>query len=313
MKNYVIGMSAILLIVTLGSCQKENSGDDGGGASAVNDSTYLSRFVILDTTYSSGLDTGTVFKFSYDSKKRLSEIFRASYVAGTHNIDYQSWETRVYNGNETVPYKIIKKTDDPLLGDVDTDTLFLFYNSSMIVQRDSSVGYTNGDIDTRIATEYRSSGANRMTQVSNIYIGTDPVPVRTLSTDINNLLSGGNLVSYSDSFYVLNPAADFKQTVAGDFSYDTKANPFSKFNIPYPLYSSKNSYKNDLSEECFTNPSRNNLVSFMYTTRTVVGTSNTVSNTMRYEYTNAGLPSVIRYAASSDRATRKDKLFYVKL
>lgn len=301
-----------MLITVFSSCQKEVS-DDGGGTSASNDSTYLSKYVILDTTYAPGLDTNSVFTFSYDNKKRLSGIYRISYLPGSHNIEYQSWEARLYNGDDAVPYKIAHKLEDPVFAEVDTDTLFLYYNGTGVVQRDSSVYYTNGLLDTRSARVYNSTGDGKGTVEAKVYIDLNTIPVSSSIHRIINNTASGNITASSDSVYALNPAPDFKQFRQTDFVYDTKGNPFSKFMIPYPVYNPLNGHINDLYGECFANPSRNNILSFATTTKTVINTTNTVSNTMRYEYTNAGLPAVIRYAAVSDRAARKDRLFYTKL
>lgn len=312
MKNYLTGCVALLLITVFSSCQKEVS-DDGGGTSASNDSTYLSKYVILDTTYAPGLDTSSVFTFSYDNKKRLSGIYRISYLPGSHNIEYQSWEARFYGGDDAVPYKIAHKLEDPGFAEVETDTLFLYYNGTGVVQRDTSVFYANGLLDTRIARVYNSTGAGKGTVETKVYIDLNTIPVSSSIHRIINNTASGNFNSARDSFFVLRPAPEFAQLNQSDFLYDSKTNPFLQFMIPYPVHSSSNSYRHDLYGECFTNPSRNNLLNFSTTISTSIGTTLTVSNTMRYEYTNAGLPAVIRYSGASDRAARKDRLFYTKL
>ena len=91
----------VLLGLFFSSCQKEVDGSLPDNVQ--NDSTYLDRLIMIDTTIAAPADTFMMIKYIYDSRKRVSKHI---YLAKNGN----SWDTAstnefYYLGNDTLPYK----------------------------------------------------------------------------------------------------------------------------------------------------------------------------------------------------------------
>jgi hypothetical protein len=76
----VIGLSFVMI-----SCQTEVDDDLPTPPTTLpgtGDSIYLSEWIILDTTYTSGVDTSDKYWMFYDASKRLSKFVYENYTLG---------------------------------------------------------------------------------------------------------------------------------------------------------------------------------------------------------------------------------------
>src|SRR5688572_18026588 len=97
---------AFCFVVLTHSCRR--STDDQG---PVKDSTYLAMTYTLDTTYPSGKDTITKEVFTYDAQKRIIQVHMFQYLRGIRGSDGYKITFYSYNGNETLPYRLIEAVD----------------------------------------------------------------------------------------------------------------------------------------------------------------------------------------------------------
>src|SRR5205814_103494 len=103
-------LMAVIAIVYLSSCQKEvDPGALNAPHSPTSDSTVLSRYAELDTTYAAGLDTSYIYMYSYDAQKRLVSV--KTYIGdnttpGPPRSD-SIMTTYYYNGTSITPFKIL--------------------------------------------------------------------------------------------------------------------------------------------------------------------------------------------------------------
>ena len=146
------------MAIVIVSCQKESSteppsnGPNGNNNPPANDSTLLWKYVELDTSLPSSLDTSYKIIFSYDDKKRLNQYYSTDCV-DDENVEF------FYSGNDTLPYKAAGVWTS--YGKVYHDTTFLLYLNGLVFP-DSIVDYdhaTNQFIQaqTRTLTEANSN------------------------------------------------------------------------------------------------------------------------------------------------------------
>jgi hypothetical protein len=279
----MLGLSVMII-----SCQTGVTGDlpapptpPGSGAS---DSTYLSEWIILDTTYPSGVDTSDKYWLFYDANKRLSKFVYEDYKLGLPAATrlYQHSEcTFTYTGADTVPSRTIdiySFTDDPTRSII-KDTTYYFYKNGM-VSKDSLLVPNRGN-------DYLS---NEFT-----YLGGDRYHVRSVSYGNNQFYSddsGYSHVNWQNDLLLSSQDSTKRDgfpwfaSPVRQITYDNKPNPFKRLLLPYPAPLTYSPYDNWLHDWYFL-PTRNNITSYSVTGFPPI--------TYAYEYRANGLPSVCRF------------------
>lgn len=301
MKTFLSGMIVLVMVVGFSSCQREVDGrlDDV----VVDDNIYIDKFIELDTTYPSGLDTSYKYSFIYDGQKRLKQIAEIGFDDGTHNIQYIGNEYRYYNGSDTVPYKTTYDLDYTT-GESYRDTSFLFYDGNNVIYKDSNVRYESGAPASMWLHTYSAGETNRFLIKRTSF---DFITGLFTADSINSIRSiiANNIVSTSDSFY--NQLGGLQYVVKYTFNYDNKLNPYNKIALHYPVYGfliNMSNYQN------FPNfGSKNNPTTFTLMTWLAGSVSNDVGEA-RYEYDNNGYPKIIRYNSGSSANPQKDYIYY---
>lgn len=237
----------------------------------LNDSTYISRVIALDTTKPSGSDTLGIFRYSYDHRKRLILIVEKDMYGGIVRPDanYNFY----YNGNDTLPARY-----DFTNGSAHSSSFFSY--SGAFVIKDSTTGYDG-------ANNYK-----QVTQISPLRPGwylmksmrehdlNPGVFELTDSIIFSRIYSAGNFVSKVDSVW---NAAVFSYTESSQTQYDQNKNPYWRFQLYYNGY-----YETVVPTLSF--PTLNNIIS-----EAVVNSSNgNILLGASYEYTSEGYPRVIR-------------------
>lgn len=227
MKVIIGFFSAIILIICFSSCQKEI--DWGLNIPTQNDSSYLDKVIVIDTTLPSGTDTIGKYLFIYDNMKRLTNM-TLSYGTGYSDSAIQDL---FYTGNETLPFKHVYR--DVYSGLNIVDTIYYYYSSG-VVARDS-VNRWNLGLGANLGAkvfEFTIAGstANIRDKDYNFVSGNYVLAADNLSV-VNISGSGGNLISQS----LVSGSSAYESVQA---SYDNKFNPLSKvFKVKYPIFESR--------------------------------------------------------------------------
>jgi hypothetical protein len=292
MKTFLSGYIMMVLIVVFSSCQKEVEG------TIINENltdSIISRITILDTAFSSGVDTAQTIDFTYDVSKRLSKFKSIYYnlgVSGTGRFDTEEEYVYEYTGAGQFPGKLLAKYTDFAGSSADYDTSFLTYTDGYI-SRDSftsSIGF----YQYRVAA-YNKLSSNRY----KVYHKTDNgAGGQIIDTSYVNLSwQNGNLVKEIDSLWL--PGGTWS-VASMTVTYDSKPNPFKSFSLPIPAPLYQHNPGNIAIPE-FSVQSENNMTS-QTNARGVVELS------LSYQYGSTGLPKIVR-----DGSTRKYFYFYKKL
>ncbi len=225
------------------SCQKEITSEIKT-ENPQSDSTTLAMYVDLDTTKVSGFDTVEVQKYSYDNLKRLSKSY---YIVYDNGIPDGLYLTELfYNGNDTLPFKIVGTFyDSPSGNPDDPDIGYYFYNDGKLTS--DSVSYGN---DPSVYYVHSYTYNNNVITSTYIYASTPP----TISVDKHyQTKANGNTTSQFDSSFV-NGAYYGTSEVLFSATYDTKNNPFYKLvsssfeRIPSFIYALE-TYSEDMTSE----------------------------------------------------------------
>lgn len=281
-------------VVVVSSCQKEI--DWGLNTPTQNDSTTLSRIIILDTTLVSGQDTFFIVNFIYDGQKRkVGEDFTE--IDNTISTRYTSYLRYTYNNNDTLPYRVSEKYN------YSTDSIvsFLTYSGNFIV-KDSANRFVAGVVNDIYAKYFSSLGGNRFLLR---HINIDPILVSSTlvdSTIYTRTVNNSNLISGLDSsWYSFSPSV-LNRVNSTLFSYDNKSSPFTKLTIWYL------GYFDNYDDLIPTDGGWNNVLTARYDV--LYPTSFTESDNYSYTYNNAGYPVIARSAGTDGN---KAFYFYTRL
>ena len=263
-------------IVGFTSCQKEI---DGGLTNNPQSDSVISKIIILDTTFSSGLDTFHVGNFIYDANGRLSKALGTAYnsgVSGPGRIFSDEVITYHYTGNQTLPFKIVNNYTEYSPASVTDDTSYLTYTNGYISTDSftSSIGYYR----TNVFNKLSNSRYRMYTRIDN-GIGGQSIDTSYINVDIQN----GNLMKETDSVWL--PGGTWV-VLSMTMTYDTKINPGKPFSLPYPAPYYQY-IPGNVSIHAFSLQDENNV------TKQTDQFGN-VQLSLTYEYNNAGLPKIAR-------------------
>lgn len=222
-------------VISLISCQKDYIPDgvtiDSLPPASGNDSTYLSRFHLVDTdpTYYDSFST----ILDYDANKRVTNYVDSQY-SGTQssnamltNIDKSTF---TYSGNATQPSQMVNIYADVPQTGLDTTTTYYYYNSAGDKVKDSTieVQHSSGSYTLiRVVNTYTRSGTKiyglqNSTESDGISITNSSIEKDTATLDANgNVLSNRKLVTSTIGNYTINST----------LTYDNKINPFARLGI----------------------------------------------------------------------------------
>jgi len=242
MKILLSLLCACFFAIFFSSCQREINFDLPANPNPPTsaDSTLLARFIDLDTTLPSGLDTIEQIFYSYDSQKRVKRCFSTDYT-DTETIDY------FYSGTDSLPFKTVSVWTN--YGDIYRDTIFWSYMNG-VVSKDSTIEYDITTSNQFFSTEtviYTPGGNNILLQ-SRIYHAPGPLaPVfDQWSGTIVQTRQNGDITMQDDTthFHVI-----YTDRAHMEANYDNKINPFYRVETPYPILRKSNVQKNNVVEE----------------------------------------------------------------
>jgi hypothetical protein len=216
-----------LAVFILMSCQKEYLDEPVYHDPA--DSIYIDKIYFASKANAGAeADTNTIISYSYDSRKRVSQISSGS-----------NWTTfYFYNGTDTLPYKKTKIAYDlgisnPLTND--TSTVFYWYGAANANVKDStwqSVGNAvPGGTYTRnryayIKTYRYVADSIYILNIRNLLYSSLPEPTTPVVTeDSIKINSNGNPLYYKSNQLPIGIPRPYRQIV---YTYDDKVNPLSK-------------------------------------------------------------------------------------
>lgn len=215
------GFVIITMIFFFNSCKKEPSTDLPPGTvdtSKNNVDTLLYKFIEIDTTKLAGLDTMVQIEYSYDLKKRISQIKQYVFdIINQNGLPRLSSTKFIYAGNDGLPS--IRVTEQSSTFPASLDTTFLFYNSGSSLSKDS----TRLILDTSPGYSYVRKqeylyNVNQTTVIRTDYY-TTPISVTT-TTITSKYTSGGNVALYHS-------VNNYQSNVDQNFTYDNHPNPFN--------------------------------------------------------------------------------------
>ena len=295
MKTKLSALLVLIVVIGFAACQKEVDGTLTGRTAS--DSTRLDKYIELDTTMVSGLDTMSVSLFEYDNRGRLTTqtVFEKDVtLPPTLAFHYGSKTRFFYNGNDSFPSKTIDSSRNSL--ESVNDTTYYFYLNGGVV-KDSSrtryadpTGFETASIDVR---DYTSNGSNTtVTQKIDYTLNpaTWPPPCPATTNYVKTYVNG-NITSEIGSYSSCSGIG----TSESHFIYDNKPNPFYPLRIPYPILDGKSIgavQKNNIIES---------------------GTFSLGDN-FRYSYTyrSDGYPLVVRVYEVTDPANAWKGIFVYK-
>lgn len=212
MKALFFFLSTTILFFLLSACQQEINRELPGDAR--EDSLYISRVLLLDTTQPPGSDTVFEYRYLYDGMKRLKQVIEKDLSGGIAGPD--AVYSLIYSGSDSLPVRI-----DFVNGDAHASSYYTYANAFVV--KDSVAGYNGTE-------NYRSVG--QVSQVrSNWYLWkltheTDQnpgVPETQDSTIFSRTFSGGNLVMAVDSIWEY---GQYFSVLTTQNQYDSKKSPF---------------------------------------------------------------------------------------
>jgi hypothetical protein len=291
----------VSIVIGISSCQKEI--DWGLNNSTHNDSIYIKSYILLDTSFASGTDTSEKALFAYDSQKRITRIDGYEYTPGTTGITAIAWDQRFYNGNDTLPYKIIWKES----GTLEIDTAFIWYSNGS-VNRDSVV-YNNGFSDIRKTQIFNQLSSSRIFQRRTIIDASNAILEEDSSFFIRNFISPASMQASDTVYNNLLPPASLFFVQTFDIQFDNNPNPFRKLNFNYPPDFGEYVGQPGIFWGGELSLLKNNFLAY---TRSYLfpGPISTYTINYSYTYRNDGYPIVSRY---NNGAPAKAIYIYTKL
>ncbi|MBI3137952.1 MAG: hypothetical protein HYZ15_05150 [Sphingobacteriales bacterium] len=275
MKTLFLFFFTAISLFLLSACQQEINWELPDNAR--EDSLFVSRVLLLDTTQPPGSDTVFDYRYFYDDMKRLRQILERDLYGGIIRPD--AVYSLLYSGNDTLPARI-----DFVNGNAHANSYYFYANSFVV--KDSVVGFDG-------TGNYRSVG--QVSQIRpNWYLwrltsetDQDPGLIQTLdSTIFSRSFSSGNMLAAVDSVWEYGQYASVLTT---QNQYDAKKSPFWRYQLWFAGYYSS-------AVPTFNYVSMNNTLSESYT-HSVDGNSN---QQVQYEYNENGYPVLGRITGSSD-------------
>lgn len=249
----------------------------------------ISKFVLLDTSFTSGMDTDVLITFTYDVNKRLNKMSNIYFTPGSAIREAIRDYYFNYAGNDTVPYRLIENYQDLLTSGNFWDTSYYFYQNGILV-KDSAIEFNGHYVNT-----YTKLSASRC-RVVKLMVGMPPSLSDTCFSYIN--WQNGNLLAQIDSEYLFQPPilANIEHNL---ITYDTRPNPLRKLFIPYPVPLYPTIVYNQYLTQFGITPSINNVLSWQ---------NDNGAYTISYTYNSVGLPKTAR--SPSGGSTIKTMYYY---
>ena len=284
MQRKLAAILPVLYLFILASCSKSNDTVNNNPPDpSVPDSNYLSRIFLVEPN-ASGEDTTQLIQFYYDNQKRVTWVYDSTYTAtGTRFFVSQHFE---YQGNDTLPFRMTKLTDDAGFY-FDTTITYYFFNSAGLRIKDSflissrtppspSTGFSTG-----IRTYEYVSGKIYSSEMGGAI------------ADSSSVDANGNITS--------NITKLFSQRRVATYTYDNHPNPYKKLNI----YKTREVNPTASAEEDFIQVPNN----ITQVNEVVTGpNSGTFNITVSINYNNRGYPVSMNIPS---RSTAGDYLKYL--
>jgi hypothetical protein len=271
MKTVAGFLMVVSFIAGFSSCQKEI--DWSLPNTTTSDSTVLWKYVVLDTTLTTGLDTLEVYYFEYDSQKRLGRIreYSREDTSSSPAYPYSHISDFSYNGNETRPFKRLETFIQG--ADNQWDTTYFSYQNGLVSQDSSRIQISDVfGITWGIITHSFAVNGTTVTSTEKFFSYINPNPSCVSNSTVLQTYSNGNISSENSTTTGCVTGSGNDQ-----LTYDNKANPFySAVPVHYPItgfsmVEGNNNQKNNMTEE---------ISAAFHTQRT-------------YSYRSNGLPSVV--------------------
>ena len=275
--------SGILIIaisaIWFSSCQREVDGilpDD-----LQNDSTNLSRIIVLDTNLVTGKDTLFKINFIYDSQKRKigEDFISIDNSSGTRDIFYYRY---FYNNSDTVPFRASEKYS------FSTDSLVSFFTySNGFIIKDSSVDFVSGTVSSIRKSIFLSLAGNRFLRKETDYDPSTGASQLVDSTIYTRTVNGGNVLNGSDSSWLgLVSPPTLLQVRSFQIMFDNKPNPLSKLDLFYW------GYYDTFDNQIYLIKGGNNMISLREDV--TFPSAFTEISSYNYSYNSFGYPSILR-------------------
>lgn len=235
----------VFAFILLNGCQKDFTEEDLDPPVLTGDSTYLDKFMLLDSS-ATGIDTAHLFVYEYDVNKRVTSL--KNYWEEDSGMMLGIEIRYHYSGNDTMPFSSIRHEydyDNGIVSSKDTTHTFYYFQNGKLV-RDSSIYYfvyTNqsgqlvGVTDT-LKQSYTYSG-NTVYAFRWEYEGDRFGPPGNggvwIIKDTANLDINGNLIS-SRAYESGDLGNTWNFFYACNFTYDNKNSPFSRLSNFRTLY-----------------------------------------------------------------------------
>lgn len=229
----------IILLFVLASCQPEPDDtllDPPAPTDPVtppvlpNDSIYIRTMVIVDTDAAPGTDTIEKYVFHYDGLKRLDSLEWYDYEWHAPDGTYiHNYEKRYYNGNDTLPYKVMGTHRISPGTPVNTFTSYFQYLNG-VVAHDSVIEASGTNVFNPSLRKYKLLGNGKFEQTDYAVPGSGPI-YSVDSTISVQTLQNGNIISQLDTSF--NAMAYHNVKLIQEF--DSHPNPLRRITIPYMI------------------------------------------------------------------------------
>lgn len=271
-----------VLMIVFSSCQKEISADDFDPIDppAANDSIYLNKAYFL-TDLGTGMDTVVTATLQYDSRKRIVS-WTDSTTADNNDEPYTISYQYFYNGNDTVPYKVISLWDDLLTADdYDSTIAFFTYDANGRKLKDSVVyhEYSGGAGSSSLQLTNYTYAAGKMYGETKTETLT-PSSFIEMRRDSATLNAAGDIVQ-NKSYLLDGGSYELAETM--NLTYDTKISPFTYLTS----YAAHKSFPYQMLE-LFDHVAKANILTENSTT--ILPNPGTFTRTSTYQYNNRQLP-----------------------
>jgi hypothetical protein len=251
-----------------------------------NDSTKLVRFAAVDTARPAGLDTIEVWVYDRDNKGRMNKVsyFGRDQNNATANWEYSEVRDFLYNGNDTLPYKMIGYYSGHGAA-FRWDTVFYNYNAGVVSY--DSIRYreiigTDEEIGMDVR-RYTVTGPGTVTMIRTFSQAVVPNSLTNSCTETHSYVitrANGNIVSESGNMtgVCTNGSTTGGGTGAGSVVYDNHPNPFYQVSLKWPVLDQPR-VNNPLFPE-----QKNNILE-----------TGSIGPGFSYTYNSLGYPTVLRY------------------
>lgn len=276
----VIGFAAL---VFFSSCQKEVDWNQPN--SPHTDSTKLVKYFELDTTLTSGLDTIRKILIDYDAQGRPVQVnyyIKDESLPPSTVFPYYDSTAYYYNGNDTLPFKVIRSDKSVLV--IQRDTCFIFYSAGKVNKDSIRSRYINllppptPDAESITVNTYTDNGntaQENMLQAYTLNPSSWPPPCPATTVYQKTYINGN--ISYQFGDYT-NTCGNTGTSETSHLDFDNHPNPFYGFSVPYPIvgdFLGLSGYRNNVTVSWEITPSD--------------------GYRFNYTYRNDGYPLIVRY------------------